>query len=103
MNVYPLNADESIEPDPVVIPIEDSLDLHTFRPEDVKALLPEYFHQAILSGFDTVRIIHGKGQGVLKRITESICTKDSNVVSFETADEMNGGWGSTIVRLKKQL
>jgi len=88
-------ADEIIE-----VPIEDVLDLHTFDPRDVKELLTEYLQLASEKGYATVRIIHGKGRGVLRRITESVCRNHPCVTAWRTADENRGGWGATIVELK---
>ena len=85
----------------VEIPIEDVLDLHTFRPGDVKILLQEYFTAAAEKGFESVRIIHGKGIGVLRKITISVCDKHACVSRWEAADEGRGGWGATLVYLKK--
>jgi len=46
--------------DPVELPIEDVLDLHTFRPKDVPDLLYDYFSACVEAGIFSVRIIHGK-------------------------------------------
>ena len=83
----------------VHFPIEDSIDLHTFRPNEVKDLLQDYVEAAHEKGFEEVRIIHGKGSGVQRRIVQSILEKHPLVVSFRTADEGSGGWGATIARL----
>jgi len=53
--------------EPVKIPIEDFIDLHTFRPEEISGLLSEYFSECQKNGLLTVRIIHGKGHGILKK------------------------------------
>ncbi len=52
--------DEEYEPEPVIVPIEDMLDLHTFRPKDVPDLLEDYFLACLESKIFSVRIIHGK-------------------------------------------
>ena len=51
--------------DPVTIPIDGVLDLHTFHPKDVKGLVPEYLRECRRQGIYNVRIIHGKGTGIL--------------------------------------
>ncbi len=83
-------------------PIEDSIDLHTFRPNEVKDLLRDYIKAAYEKGFEEVRIIHGKGTGVQRRIVQAILEKHPLVLSFRTADEGAGGWGATIARLKRK-
>ncbi|MDR3566783.1 MAG: Smr/MutS family protein [Syntrophobacteraceae bacterium] len=81
-------------------PIEDSIDLHTFRPQEVKNLLDDYLQAASRKGFTEVRIIHGKGVGVLRRIVRSILESHPLVVSFEEAGPQSGGWGATIARIR---
>ena len=86
--------------DTVEIPIEGSLDLHTFKPSDVKDLVPEYLRECAAKGIYRVRIVHGKGTGALARIVRSALSRMPEVASYETADPSEGGWGATIVRIK---
>lgn len=82
-----------------MLPIEDSLDLHTFRPNEVGELLCDYLEAASKKGYREVRIIHGKGSGVLARRVHSILKKHPLVLSFRQADASCGGWGATAVIL----
>lgn len=88
------------EPAPLEVPIDGILDLHTFQPGEVKDLVREYLRACGEKGICQVRIIHGKGSGVLRRTVQSILKKLPEVESFETAGLDEGGWGATIVRLK---
>ena len=90
-------------PDIVDIEITDSLDLHSFHPRDVKAVVTEYLKEAHKKGFPIVRIIHGKGIGVLRRTVESILARQPSVISFAQASEAFGGWGATIVHLAPKV
>lgn len=83
------------------IPIEDSIDLHTFRPGEVKDLLRDYIEEARERGFAEVRIIHGRGTGVLRGIVHALLQKHPHVVSFREAGPASGGWGATIAVLDK--
>ncbi|HID96762.1 MAG TPA: DNA mismatch repair protein MutS [Thermodesulfobacteriaceae bacterium] len=85
--------------DIVVIPIDGTLDLHTFRPEDIKYLIPDYIYECRKSGITQVRIIHGKGTGTLRRTVHAVLSRMSEVKSFTLADEQRGSWGATIVQL----
>ena len=85
--------------DPIDIPINGVLDLHTFQPADVKDLVPEYLVECRKRGILQVRIIHGKGIGTLRRIVAETLRKLPYVKSFSPADETAGGWGATIVEL----
>ena len=77
------------------VPIEDSMDLHTFQPREIAAVVEEYLHQAVAKGFREVRIIHGRGIGVQREIVRSILLKHPNVMSFKDAPNR----GSTTVFL----
>ncbi len=90
------------DPDKVVrIPLEDTLDLHSFLPKEVPSLLEEYFAECVKAGIVDVRIIHGKGKGFLREKVHSVLSKSPLVESFHPADEAGGSWGATIVRLRK--
>jgi hypothetical protein len=88
---------------PVEIPVDGILDLHTFRPSEVKGLIPEYLKACLEKGIFRVLIIHGKGSGALLRTVHSILKKTPEVASFELAGPEEGGWGATIVRLNPPL
>ena len=83
-------------------PIEDSIDLHTFRPNEVKDLLYDYLEAASEKGFEEVRIIHGKGMGVLRLTVHAVLKSHPMVISFSEAGLEAGGWGATIAVLRKK-
>lgn len=87
------------DPDTINLPIDGILDLHTFRPSEVKDLVPEYLDACREKGILTVRIIHGKGTGQLRRIVASVLGSLDYVASFGPAGEEEGGWGATIAHL----
>ena len=82
------------------LPIDGRLDLHTFRPRDVKDLLPDYLQACRERGILEVRIIHGKGTGGLRRTVQAVLGRHPHVVLVRSADEAGGGWGATLVRLR---
>ncbi len=81
-------------------PVDGVLDLHTFRPSDVKDLLPEYIAACRRKGILQLRIIHGKGTGTLKKMITTMLSRMPEVASFRQASEDAGGWGATLVTLK---
>jgi DNA-nicking Smr family endonuclease len=88
------------EPEPVILPIEDSLDLHAFAPRDVRSVVDEYLRQAVARGFGEVRLIHGRGTGTQRAVVRSMLATHPQVARFLDAPPERGGWGATIVVLK---
>jgi len=86
--------------DPVKLPIEDVLDLHTFSPRDVPELLEDYFDECLKAGILSVRLIHGKGSGILKKRVRSLLKSNPMVAAFKDAPLEAGGWGATLVELQ---
>jgi dsDNA-specific endonuclease/ATPase MutS2 len=86
---------------PVVLPLEDSIDLHAFSPKDIPSVVEEYIEQCLRAGIYEVRIIHGRGKGIQRRIVRSILEKHPLVASFKDAPPESGGWGSTVAVLRK--
>ena len=87
------------EPD-VVFEITDVLDLHTFKPSEVKDLVRDYLDLAHEKGLRQVRIIHGKGTGTQRRMVRSILEKDPRVTRFGDPPGGQGGWGATWVEMR---
>jgi len=86
--------------DPVVLPIDGVLDLHTFDPRSIADLLPDYLDACRERGILAVRIIHGKGTGALRRTVHALLGRLPEVASFRSAGEEAGGWGATLVTLR---
>jgi len=80
------------------VPIEDSIDLHTFHPRDIKSVVEEYINAAHEAGFREVRLIHGRGRGVQRGIVQAALEKHPLVESFDDAPESH--LGATVARLK---
>ena len=83
--------------EPFEIEITDSLDLHSFHPKEIRAVVEAYLPEAHKKGFSLVRIIHGKGVGVQREIVRKVLSETDFVKSFKNAPEFSGSWGATIV------
>lgn len=98
-----MNASEkesAYDDDAIEIPIDGTLDLHHFRPEEVADLVTHYVHECKEMKIASLRLIHGKGTGTLRENVHSSLKKIKFVESFCLADQSGGGWGATLVTLK---
>ncbi len=79
-------------------PVDGTLDLHMFRPGEAKSALADYLSECRIRGILHVRIIHGKGRGVLREMVRSYLGKCPFVREFSTPAD-SSGWGATIALL----
>jgi len=85
---------------PVVVPIEDAIDLHPFAPKDIPSVVEEYLNECVRHGIHQVRLIHGRGTGVQRKIVRSLLERHPSVLACQDAPAEAGGWGATLVELK---
>lgn len=98
----PTDPHDSPFDEAIVLPLEDSIDLHAFAPRDIPSVVEEYIYQCHQTGFHEVRVIHGRGKGVQRRIVQSVLAKNPLVSSYKDAPPEAGGWGSTVVWIKSK-
>jgi Smr domain len=85
----------------VTLPLADVLDLHSFRPEETSKVVSEYLDEARRAGVGEVRIVHGRGRGVQRAIIRRLLAEAPGVAGFADAPQARGGWGATVVRLRR--
>lgn len=96
-----MGDDDASEGDePVEIPIDGTLDLHTFQPRQVNDLVPDYLEACRQRGIRQVRIVHGKGTGALRRTGHTILERLPYVESYRLGGTGEGEWGATLVWLR---
>lgn len=83
------------------MPITGELDLHTFRPSEIASLLDDYFAECVRAGIGSVRVVHGKGTGTLRETVHALLRRSPRVAGFRLGDEHSGGWGATLVTLRR--
>jgi dsDNA-specific endonuclease/ATPase MutS2 len=80
------------------LPIEDSIDLHSFRPQDIRSVVEEYVNAAHEAGFREVRLIHGRGTGVQRGIVQAALEQHRLVDFFRDAPDSH--LGATVATLR---
>ena len=88
-------GDASPSDEPVVMPIEDSLDLHYYAPRDVSSVVDEYLRAARDLGHAEVRVIHGRGKGVQRARVQALLARHPAVLRYRS-----DGLGSTVATLR---
>lgn len=99
-NSFLTNTSEGQEP--IVLPIDGVLDLHTFSPKEIANLLEDYVAECLKERIYDLRIIHGKGKGMLRDRVRKILAQHPMVESFSEAPLEAGGWGATLIRLRRE-
>jgi len=89
-----------VDEDPVEIPIEGAIDLHTFAPRDVVSVVDDYLRAAHDAGFSEVRLIHGRGKGVQRAGIQRLLREHPLVERYWDAPESH--LGATVVRLLRR-
>lgn len=97
-----IRVGDPIEVEAVALPLEDALDLHPFRPEEIASVVAEYLAQASSAGLGEVRLIHGRGRGVQRAVIRRVLGELPQVLAFADAPPERGGWGATVVRLRRE-
>lgn len=86
--------------EPEQFPINGVLDLHTFKPDDIGSLIPEYIEACLEKDITSLRIIHGKGTGALRRGVHALLNRNPHVVSYGLATDKSS-WGATLVEISR--
>ncbi|MEW6668713.1 MAG: Smr/MutS family protein [Thermodesulfobacteriota bacterium] len=92
---------EKPDSDVMELPIDGTLDLHTFRPQDAASVAEEYLQACAEKGIFEVKIVHGKGKGTLRRTVHALLERHPLVLEF-ALDSGPSGWGATVVHLKRR-
>lgn len=85
---------------PHEIPIEHTLDLHTFSPRDIPSVVEEYVTAAHHAGLREVRLIHGRGRGIQRGIVQATLERHPLVIEFYDAPESHLGATVAVLRAK---
>ena len=93
--------DEEDDALPESVVVTDELDLHGAPISIIPEMIDEFLDNAVRLRMDSVQIIHGKGKSRLKHLVKKKRSSDARVIAFHDAPPQFGGWGRTIVELRK--
>ena len=86
---------------PEFVVVTDLLDLHGFSPEQIPEVVDEFVRNAVELKLERLQIIHGKGKSRLKYLVRKQLQQNPFVVAFRDAAPESGGWGRTVILLKR--
>lgn len=94
-----MTTNNSEPPEKISLEITDTLDLHSFRPQETADVVRSYLDEVHRLGIQNIRIIHGKGIGAQRKLVRTILSRDPRVVDISEPPENAGGWGATYASL----
>jgi len=97
-----LGSDDPASGEPFHLPITDVFDLHSVPPRDAEAVVEEYLHECYRLGLTEIRVIHGRGIGVQRAMVRKVLERTEFVAWFGDAPMDAGGWGATVITLRKR-
>ncbi|MCD9063634.1 endonuclease MutS2 [Staphylococcus saprophyticus] len=80
--------------------IKMELDLRGYRYDEAMVAVDQYLDQAVLSNYEQVYIIHGKGTGTLQKGVQNHLKRHKSVASYRNGMPSEGGFGVTVVEIK---
>ncbi len=81
--------------------VKEELCIHGMLVKEGIDIADKYLDDAFLAGLLSVRILHGKGTGVLRNAIHGILKTNPHVVSYQFASPSEGGEGVTVVKFKE--
>jgi DNA mismatch repair protein MutS2 len=91
----------SYKPAPELAPVHQEVNVIGQRAEEARDTVDEFLDRAVMATASRVRIVHGHGMGVLKRMVQELLSKHPHVARFYPAPQQEGGAGATIVELRE--
>ena len=80
--------------------VSGELDIRGLASDEAIIELDKYIDEAVLSGIDTITVIHGKGTGVLRKAVQAHLRKHKNIKNFRVGTFGEGENGVTIAEIK---
>ena len=77
-----------------------NLDIRGKRGEEVLSLLQNFIDEGHMLGLKDLRVVHGKGDGILREVTRNLLSSMSSVAKYQDEHADRGGSGVTLVTLR---
>ncbi|HTS65867.1 MAG TPA: Smr/MutS family protein [Candidatus Acidoferrales bacterium] len=91
----------SYKPAPELAPVHQEINVIGRRAEEARDAVDEFLDRAVMATASRVRIVHGHGMGVLKKVISELLARHPHVARFYQAAQHEGGAGATIVELRE--
>ena len=91
----------SFRPAPELAPVHQEINVIGQRAEEARDNVDQFLDRAVMATASRVRIVHGHGMGVLKKVVWEMLAKHPHVEKYYQAPQQEGGAGATIVELKE--
>ena len=87
-------------PRPTGVP--SSIMVRNMTKDEAIPMVEQYLDKAYRAGYDSVTVIHGRGEGILRKEIQLLCKSIPYVVEHNLGAPEEGGYGVTIVKFSKK-
>ena len=91
----------SYKPAPELAPVHQEINVIGQRAEEARDAVDEFLDRAVMATASRVRIVHGHGMGVLKKVIQELLSRHPHVAKFYAAPPQEGGAGATIAEIRE--
>jgi len=91
----------SFRPAPELAPVHQEINVIGQRAEEARDNVDQFLDRAVMATASRVRIVHGHGMGILRKVLWELLAKHPHVEKYYQAPQQEGGAGATVVELKE--
>jgi DNA mismatch repair protein MutS2 len=91
----------SFKPAPQFAPVHQEINVIGQRAEEARDNVDQFLDRAVMATASRVRIVHGHGMGILRKVLWEMLAAHPHVEKYYQAPQQEGGAGATIVELKE--
>ena len=91
----------SFKPAPELAPVHQEINVIGRHAEEARDEVDQFLDHAVMATSNRVRIVHGHGMGILRKVIQEMLAKHPHVARYYPAPQSEGGSGATIVELRE--